>query len=305
MYTISGTVVDMSGNSASGANVNLMRFGKQQTSSNGTMSHADGRFRLGPVPPGEYGIETTLGEMFGQQDPIQVAFQDVHLEAEDVSGLVITLVKGADVTGHVSLEGSRNNLPEGMGSGLMVMSTREDRWPLRMMGVRVGAVMDDHTFTLTGLTGRRTFDVVNLPHGWYVKSVRYNGEDVSDVAVELKPQKSAALESVISTHGAVVSGRAIGNDDRAIKTAVAVLFPANPALWSRDEPTTASLRDDGEFRLGPRRPGAYLVAVLDSDKLLRDGGSPEILERIARIAEHVTLAENEQRTLDLRIVHLK
>jgi hypothetical protein len=138
-----------------------------------------------------------------------------------------------------------------------------------------------------------------------VKSLRYNGEDITDDPMELKSGRNADLEFVISSRGATVSGRAFGDDGQPAKGAVAVMFPADQRHWKRREPSTCLLTDTGAFKMDPRRPGDYFVVVLDSFEPLRDGGSRELFTRLAQIAEHITLAENEERTLDLRIVHLK
>ena len=38
---------------------------------------------------------------------------------------------------------------------------------------------------------------------------------------------------------------------------------------------------------------------------IMDGADADLLARVAKVAEHVTLGDIEERTIDLRIVHLK
>jgi len=191
-----------------------------------------------------------------------------------------------------------------MGSGLMVIASREIDDVPETAGSKYAAVMDDHSFRFQGLTGRCRFDIENLPPEWYVKSIRYNGEDITEDAAELKSGKNAALEVVISTRGATISGHAFGDDGQAAKGGVAVIFPVDQTQRKGDQPWTARITDTGAFKLGPRRPGDYFVAALEYIEV-PDGDPRPLFARLAEVAEHVTLAENEQRTLDLRIVHLK
>src|SRR6185437_8116988 len=155
------------------------------------------------------------------------------------------------------------------------------------------------------LFGRRMFDVLNVPNGWYVKSLVYRGQDIVDTATELKPSTDpSGFEVVLAAHGATVSGSVIDRDS-ASGGVVAVMFPADPARWGRSEPSRASASANGAFTFGPRRPGSYLVAALEYEDAFMDGADPDLFARVAKVAEHVTLGENDERTVDLRIVHLK
>jgi hypothetical protein len=164
--------------------------------------------------------------------------------------------------------------------------------------------MADRRFVLHGLTGPRKLDVVGLPSGWYVKSILYGQDEIADVATEFNSGEQQ-LEFVLSTQGATVSGRATRDDGRPSAGAVAVMFSADPAHWNWSEPTTSRLSDDGTFTLGPRRAGDYFVVALDSDQVARQSHTRELFTLLAKLAEHITLGENEERTLDLRIIHLK
>jgi len=214
------------------------------------------------------------------------------------------MVKGVDVAGRVVLDGGGDDFPRGMGSGLMAIASRDIDDAFDVTGAMDIVITDDHTFSFKGLTGRRRFDIVNLPQDWYVKSVRYNGEDITEDAAELKSEKNATLEVAISTRGATISGHAFGDDGQAVKRGVAVIFPVNQTQWKGNQPWTARITETGAFKLGPRRPGDYFVAALEYIEV-PDGDPRPLFARLAEVAERVTLTENEQQTIDLRIVHLK
>jgi len=305
MFTVSGIAIDASGNPVPEARIEFSTYTATSAASGGTATRADGQFTVGPVLPGDYGIEASFGaNAFDEQRrAFQSVFQAVHVDAEDINGLVLAMVKGVDVAGRVTIDDSADKFPE-LPVGLTIWAVREDVTLPQMAGARSESVRGDRSFVLQGLTGPRKLDVVGLPRGWYVKSIRYGQLEIADVATEFKSD-DRQLELVISRRGATVSGRATRDDGQPSIGGVAVMFSADPAHWNWSEPTTSRLSADGTFTLGPRRAGDYFVVALDSDQVVREGSTRELFARLARVAERITLTENEQRTLDLRIVHLK
>jgi hypothetical protein len=161
----------------------------------------------------------------------------------------------------------------------------------------------DRTFVLSGLFGERTLDVLNVPEGWYVKSIHYGGRDITDEPTVFGSNRdSPVLDIVLSNRGAVVSGRAVDDRGQPVPGAIALMFTVDQTHWNWSEPTRARVKADGTFTLGPRRPGSYFVVALDSPAELADGGNPELFGRLAKIAERVTLGDDEARTLDLQVV---
>jgi hypothetical protein len=305
MFTVSGIAIDASGNPVPEARIEFSTYTATSAASGGTATRADGQFTVGPVLPGDYGIEASFGaNAFDEQRrAFQSVFQAVHVDAEDINGLVLAMVKGVDVAGRVTIDDSADKFPE-LPVGLTIWAVREDVTLPQMAGARSESVRGDRSFVLQGLTGPRKLDVVGLPRGWYVKSIRYGQLEIADVATEFKSD-DRQLELVISRRGATVSGRATRDDGQPSIGGVAVMFSADPAHWNWSEPTTSRLSADGTFTLGPRRAGDYFVVALDSDRVVREGSTRELFARLSRVAERITLTENEQRTLDLRIVHLK
>lgn len=59
-----------------------------------------------------------------------------------------------------------------MGGSLMVVMRRaDDRLP--GSDSHRSALWNDRIFTLSGIFGRRTLQIVNVSRGWYVKSIRW------------------------------------------------------------------------------------------------------------------------------------
>ena len=164
----------------------------------------------------------------------------------------------------------------------------------------MGFVREERQFVLTGIFGRRTLELANVPRGWYVKSVRYEGHEIIDQPTELKAGTDPArLEVVLSNRGAVVTGRTV--DDRGVPVGAARLF-----LFRADDVQSrvadARTSTDGTFRLGPVRGGDYLIVALPASAPPPRTGDWDRLARLAAIAQRLTLDDLDARMLDVRVV---
>jgi hypothetical protein len=85
--------------------------------------------------------------------------------------------------------------------------------------------------------------------------------------------------------------------------ATVVIFSADSEKWTRRGASAMAARPDqqGQFHVEGLRSGRYLAIALD---YLEDGEEqdPDLLKEWARIATRFTLADGEQRALDLRVV---
>lgn len=301
-FTISGRVVDASGAPAAGALLGLARYQAGSSSSSRNTLGQDGRFTVTNVPPGEYAIEASVGgpERPDHRRPLEAEFLPVRVEGSDLEDVVISLKKAVDIAGRVTLEDPPAPLTPAAGSGLMVHARLAgDR--LRGTGSTVTAfVREERPFVPTGIFGRRTLEFANVPRGWYVKSVRYEGNEIIDLPTELKAGTDPSrLEVVLSNRGAVVTGRTV--DDRGVPVGGARVF-----LFRADGVqscvTEALIAKDGAFRLGPVRGGDYLILALPLTARAPEIGEWDRLARLAAIAQRLTLDELDARMLDVRVV---
>ena len=220
--------------------------------------------------------------------------------------MVLAMARTVGVAGRVTIEDPSVVLPRSDGSGLMIDARLSSDQLPRMASARDAMVASDRTFALTGLFGRRLFEVLNVPHGWYVKSIQYRGHDIADTPTELKASDDpSALAIVLSNRGATISGRVVDYHGEPSWNVQVVMYPVDSARWDESEPTRASVSADGAFRLGPRRPGSYFVAALEWDEAFINGADLELFTQVGKVAERITLTENEERSLDLRVVHIR
>lgn len=226
----------------------------------------------------------------------------IRLDAADVSDVSVALQRTVDVVGRVTLEDSTAPFVRAPGYGpISVMSAS---WVTR------GLIRDFHRWMTTdpsrqkGVFGPRTLDVVNLPRGWYVRSIHYAGRDIIDEPTTFKDSGGeSAIEIVLSNRGAVVVGRATDESGNAVGRAVILMFPADAARISWRLPAETRTSPAGQFRAGPVRRGDYCIVALPASarRPIQPGESAR-LARLAAAAERITLSELEERTMDLRVV---
>jgi hypothetical protein len=310
-YKISGVALDSSGAPIERPQVSLVTMGKMGWSSNGITSLPGGQFRAQAVTPGEYAILVEIGSRYNPEDKREreLGYLPISVDSADVEGVVVTTSKLAKVAGRIVFE---EGLPETMSEKIKVTTGMTRTTPHGMMtGPPASAeVRDDSTFELTGLFGPQIVAVTGQPRGWVVKSVKYRGEDVTDLPVEFKTSTDPrALEVVLTRRVALVSGRALDDEGKPIEEGFVVLLPADAARRKagRHLLKFATLKSDGAYSLGPVRAGEYIIAALGGTQILMlslsfDDGSTEKVERIAAQGERILLVENDQRTMELRVL---
>jgi protocatechuate 3,4-dioxygenase beta subunit len=302
-FTVSGRVVDASGAPAPHAMVGLARFTANSSSGTSLPVDAEGSFTLAGVQPGEYAIEATVGgpDRPEHRQPLEAAFLPIRVDA-DLEGLVVSMTRGVDVSGRVTLEDSATELPRPPGSGVMFIARlADDRLP-GTGSSRHARMRDDRTFTLEGMFGTRVLAVENVPRGWHVKSIRYGAKEIADEPVEFKGGPDAPIvEIVLSNRGAVVTGRVLDDGGNPARGARVVVLWAGARAGARPVAETR-VSSTGVFRAGPVRGGDYLVVALPASAPPFQLAEWDRLARLAAVAERVTLGELDERVLDLRVV---
>jgi hypothetical protein len=309
-YRISGTVLGVSGVAAPDAALRFTRFAPDQSATVSIMKiDPDGGFTVANVLPGDYGIEAFLGgpERPEQRRPLEVGFQAVHVESSDVEGIVVSMAKAVDVAGRLMTEDSSVALPRLADRAPVSVNARLVGDWLPWAGTsRFTPVNHSGEFLLEGMFGRRIVEILNVPRGWYVKSIQYGGREIIDEPTEFKAGRDpAALEVLLSNRGATVSGRVQDERGDPAGSARVLLFPTDPARWTWSELTTAVASATGAFTLGPRRRGDYFVVALEASARIPDPGDRDRFALLAESAERIALGESEDRTMELRVVRRK
>ena len=276
----------------------------------GSPVEKDGRFAFSNLVPGNYAVRARLGGSNGlvQAPPSEAGFVAVRVDAADIDGLVISMAKPIDVAGRIVLDDPTASftVATGWSPPFLMARLATDKGP--GFGSNSTAHPDDkRSFKFQGLFGYRLIEVVNVPRGWYVKSIRYRGKDVIDTPTDFGASSDPAeLEIIMSNRGAVLTGRVTDDAGNPVRGARVLVLSTNPDRWTELSAYSAGRRAtssaDGSYRLGPQREGDYFVAALPSVADEPPAGDREQLTRIAGMAERVTLAPDEKRSLDLRVI---
>ncbi|HUR48920.1 MAG TPA: carboxypeptidase-like regulatory domain-containing protein [Acidimicrobiales bacterium] len=297
-YKITGTALDSQGKPVN--QVSIVRTEGTGMSSSGGQTDGTGHFTFNSVVPGDYTIVAQVGNN-GMMPPAagperEVGGVAVHVDGADVENVVVTTTKGVSAAGRLVFEGGT---PPAV-KGLRVMLRPQRGSPTVMMGPPPNAeVLPDLTFTLNGLFGAYGVAVSGLPGGWIVKNVRLGNDDVTDRPVEFHAKDR--LEVVLSNRPAVLAGRVVTGQGEVATDYRVLLFPAERERWTMLTGSPSTLpRTDGTFKLGSIPPGEYFLAVVRIEDM-PSFGEQATYERLAKIAQRLTLLDDETKEIELTI----
>ena len=295
---VSGKVLDASGAPAKNTSVNLSPA-EGAVSFGGLFAMVDekGAFSSDKVPPGQYTARAFHwdGDQGAQSAPVPVAVGDSGVE-----NLVLQLQPSMEAKGAFVLEGSEKKDFDFANSYVGLRPVGEDDH-----SGGYGQTKADGTFTLNGVRpGRFSIDVQPGSDEGYVKSILVGSEDVYGKEVDGAAIAAAGLKIVIRLDAATLSGSVEIPEERraALKSPSVVLLQAGaPAHSEFDVRHVAQLNQNNGYELKNLRPGDYIAFAFEE----YDYGSlhdPEVFAAIAGKGTKVSLAANETKSLDLKLL---
>jgi hypothetical protein len=314
---VSGLVLGSEGKPVEGAAITVVPPSREIGGIFGpstTRTARDGSFTLNSVPPGDYSLQARSIQTFtsAQGDSMmfirattmaggEAEFGSVPLSVsgEDVSNVVLMTSKGATVTGQVTFDG---NQPASLASFRIISAPADTDGPVPMGGP--ASIKEDGSLEIKGLSGLRLFRLAGSPPGWTLKSVKLNGNDITDSGAEFKPGEAiSGLEIELTSRTTAINGSVTGSDGAPLKDYTVVVFADASELWRAPMTrwvTGARPDQDGRFKIQNLPAGNYLAIAVD---YLPQGewGDPEILERLKSKAKRLTLDEGATQTLDLKL----
>jgi len=312
MSRISGTIRTSQGNRPSGRMSVSLRSSMGavgfMTNMSGGVSE-DGSFSIGNVPPGDHFIDVRP-MMMGPPLPgaqasaseSEFASVPITVSGQDIQGLVITTGVGANISGHVTFDGTsaRPQSPQ----PLRVFPTSADPSIPGMPFASSqdnGAVDDEGRFQLRGINGNVLFRLG--AQGWNLKSVTLNGVDITDTPYEARPSTNVSgLEIVLTDRVTTITGTVKNSQGQAVKEYVVVFFPADgrPGLLASRFIRSVRPDQDGRYQMRGLPPGDYIAAAVES---LEQGQEwdPALQEALKPSGRALRLNEGESLTLDLEL----
>jgi len=234
----------------------------------------------------------------------------VTVNGDDVTNVILAPVVPATMSGRIVFDdpGAAQSLKP---SAVHVMwqSMNLDQMGFGPGGGAASPVRDDFTFDLKTAAKRITLNVnvaaskASAQGGWRVAAIRVNGQDVTDIGIDVGSRGVSGVEIELTNRRQRFSGLVTDARGRTVTDYVALLFSQDRLRW-----TAAGNRyfsssrpgDDGGFNTGTLPPGEYYAIALDRADPT-EWGDPEFLESLIRHASPFSLASGETKTLALRL----
>ena len=318
---ITGTVISSEGKPVEGSMINAVPrnaegVGMMMMAGN-ARSDKNGNFTILNLAPGDYTLQSRslqimttgggdnmmftarIGGDSGAES--EVGSLPLTVTGEDLSNVVIVTSKGATAAGRVVFDdGSK---PSSITSVRVSAAPVDSDGPGAGFGGGGNSVKADGTFELKGLSGTRIIRAVNVPSGWMLKSVRVNGNDVTDSGMDFKSGESVnGIEVTLTSKLTEVNGT-VKDASQQVKDYTVVVFADEPQKWTlpNSRYVTGSRPDqEGRFQIKNLPPGDYLAVAVD---YLAQGewNDPEILERLKSQGTSFSVKEGETKTLNLTL----
>lgn len=294
---VSGTVIDSNGG-PSQAVLNLTQSGFADEGGlrmgNPARVQQDGTFTILNVVPGEY-VLTAMGRSSGNATP-EVAAMNITVGNDDLAGVSVATGKGGSIRGTVVAD--NNGKVQTSNTQVLVQPLRQTPGGFQPRT----QVSSTGTFELNGLIGAQVLRVDRLPEGWTLKTIRANGRDITDTALEFRGSESVNVQVVLTDRISEVSGT-VKVSGQSVSAANVVLFPDDAAQWAYPSRRVRMVRVDqtGVFRARSLPAGGYLALAVD---YLEQGEfqDPVFLERMRSRATAFSLTDGENKNLDLTLV---
>ncbi len=281
-------------------------------SEGGSQNQTDeqGRWSYKELPPGKYTV--TVQPPYNYESPEEKSKQKVKtpklaqlrkeiiVEEKDLTDLILELGYGATISGTISFD-NQQILP----SSISITAVDEngkftESFNLYTQytndGKPIQAKIQD--FKIEGVPNGKVFIKTNIRsygeddnQAFYVKSILYNGRDVSNSPLETKEgEETKGVQIVLSNDVGKLKGKVTRADKTAVSGAKISLLPTDKTKWGNlNASLYAATNSDGEFEVSGA-PGEYFVVIQkDSDYLNEEETEKSLPEQRRELFEKQTL----------------
>jgi hypothetical protein len=254
----------------------------------------------GPVPPVPIPADATLW-----------ARLSLAVGTEDLTNVVVPLRAGARMTGRVEFDGSGPK-PEGasVANLRITLDPADGSRADPALSFQTGHPDETGRFTTFGVPpGRYLVNVAGISFsGWVFKEARYQGQDLSDVPIEMAASDISGVVLSFTDRPASLAGVVRGNG-AVDGEAVVLVYPVDASGWAAAgarprRMRTARAGRDGAYSLPNLAAGEYYVVAVREDHL-GDWTDPSVLQSLTRVARQIRLVDGEQASQDLNTAAIR
>jgi hypothetical protein len=223
--------------------------------------------------------------------------------------------------GHVEPSGHEAAAPAAVappaGHAVAIQTAPQTAGPVSLAGITVGlhaaegvsvnspraVSRADGTFDIRKTPlGRYRVDVARLPEGVFLKSIAYNGQEVTHTVLDLTSGAAGALEVVLSPDGGTIAGVVRDANRRALPGTWVSVWRSGQAAEMYAEPPRATPADQtGTFRFAGLEPGEYRIAAWEDIEPSLSSHRPFCVQ-FDGSAEKVQLDAKANRSVELQPV---
>jgi hypothetical protein len=301
---VAGTVLSAAGLPMAGESVNLAQEVRGPTMSSmfsaaSTKTGADGSFTLANVPAGEYMLSVRAPAR--NEQPAQEASQPLTVGGADIEGLVVVAGTGGTIRGQVSTDDG-SGLPANLDRMVVRAQSLTPGSRMSFPSIDNGKINKDGTFEVKGLFGPVVLSVASLTGDRTLKAIDMEGRELADDPIDVPHGDTVSGVRVVLTNRPSYVRGGLTDEKRQPAEGTIVIFPEEKSRWREGARTVRSARPDqtGEFSFKGLPAGNYLIAALE---YVQDGqwNDPEFLESLTARAERVSLADAENKRVDLTL----
>ena len=249
---------------------------------------SEGSFTITGVAPGSYELVANSSEREKQM----TGRMKIQVTDHDLSEVRLVLTKGVTVAGRIMTDDGQQ-LPANVAQ-YVLLANRENEWAANG-GDQVKA---DGTFSISGIRpGEFRVQIFRLPDNWYMKSIRFGDQDVTDEPLKIEQGTgTVSLDIRIADDAGRIEGAVQLKDKPAPGATVLVLrdnaFDPEPQPFRADQ--------NGMYVARNLRPGTYHVLAVQKDDENFEAENPEAAE-IEKNGETVQLGSRGTKSLTLKL----
>lgn len=304
---ISGRAVNSRGEPAARAMLMLVpteSAGYTMMMAGNTMASPDGSFQMPNVAAGRYVLNLRPNGQAGPND--EFAAVPITVGNDDIDNVMVSTSVGATARGVVVTD--TGEAPTFRPEQVQLFASTPEPMMMPIGNSGPPRINEDFSFELTSLFDRRILraSIMGAP-GWYLKEVRFDGEDISDAGMEFTPGRNIeGLQVVFTRKTTDLSGLVADERGKPVLDATVIAFPANRDKWRAMSRYVRTARPDtqGRYNIKSLPAGEDYLVIAVQNLESGQGGDPEFLARAKEEAKPFTLNEGETKAVDIKLSSL-